>query len=89
MLLPNEDPTTIRDKKKLLDRVTLVVCCNTRRIEKVPIAILERLKNLPSIVRNTWPYLAQRNDWIDIPSFKKLFDQVFILFILELIAKCF
>ena len=40
VLLPSEDPTTIRGKKKLLNRVTLVVCCNATRTEKVPITMI-------------------------------------------------
>ena len=40
VLLPSKDPTTIRGKKKLLDRVTLVVCCNATKTKKVPITMI-------------------------------------------------
>ena len=50
MLLPSEDPTTIRGKKKLLDRVTLVFCCNAIGIDlKVPITIIGKAKELACI----------------------------------------
>ena len=52
-----EDHTTIRGKKKLLDRVTLVVCCNATRIEKVPITIIGKAKEPGCIVRNAWSWL--------------------------------
>ena len=83
MLLPSEDPTTIRGKKKLLDRVTLVVCCNATGTEKVPITMIGKAKEPACIVGNSWPlpYVAQRNAWIDIPCFNKWFDQVFVPFV--------
>ena len=43
MLLPSEDPT-IRDEIKLLNRVTLVVCCNRTRIENFPITTIGKAK---------------------------------------------
>ena len=55
MLLPSEDPTTIRGKKNLLDRVTLVVCCNVTGSEKVPITMIGKAKEPTCIVRKSWP----------------------------------
>ena len=83
VILPSEDPTTIRGKKKLLDRVTLVVCCNANGTEKVPITMIGKAKEPACIVGNSWPlpYLAQKNAWIDIPTFNKWFDHVFVPFV--------
>ena len=50
MLLPSEDPTTICGKKQLLDRVTLVVCCNAIGTEKVPIIMIGKAKEPSCIV---------------------------------------
>ena len=67
----------------MLDIVTLVVCCNVTGTEKVPITMIGKAKEPTCIVGKSWPlpYVAQRNAWIDIPSFNKWFDEVFIPFV--------
>ena len=67
----------------MLDRVTLVVCCNANGTEKVPTTMIGKAKEPACIVGNSWPlpYLAQKNAWIDIPTFNKWFDHVFVPFV--------
>ena len=74
---------TKMQEKKLLDRVTLVICCNATGTKKVPIAMIGKAKEPACIVGKSWilPYVAQRNSSIDIPSFNKWFDEVFVPFV--------
>jgi len=48
----------VREKKKVKDRVTLVICCNATGIEYVPTAMIGKAKEPTCISENTWsmPY---------------------------------
>ena len=83
LLLPSEDPSTIRGRKKSFERVTLVVCCNATGTERIPITMIGQAKEPTCIAGNSWPipYFAQRNAWIDIPTFNKWFGQVFVPYV--------
>jgi len=56
--MPNEDLFIVREKKKVKDRVTLVICCNATGIEYVPTAMIGKAKEPTCISENTWsmPY---------------------------------
>ena len=80
MLLHSE--TTIRGKKKSLARVTLVACYNAIGTKKAHIRMIGKAKEFACIVGNSWPlpYLAQKSGLIKC---------LYLVFVLELIAKCF
>lgn len=77
--LANQRCFDCRSEKKAKDRVTLVVCCNANRTERLPIAMIGKAKEPACISRNSWPipYFQQKNVWIDVPTFNKWFDEVF------------
>lgn len=83
VLLPGEDVSTVRGKKRAKDRVTLVVCSNAIGTERVPITMIGKAKEPACISGNSWPipYMQQKNAWIDVPTFNKWFDEVFELFV--------
>lgn len=77
ILLPTEDVSTVRGKKKKAkDRVTLIVCCNANKTERSPIAMIGEAKEPACILGNSWPipYFQEKNAWIDVPTFNKWFD---------------
>ncbi len=49
LLMPNEDISTTRGKKKAKDRVSLIVCTNTSGMHKIPCALIGKLKELACI----------------------------------------
>jgi DDE superfamily endonuclease len=61
LLMPNEDVLTVMGKKKLKDRVTLVVCANADGSSKIPCMMIGKSKALACIVGRTWciPYHNQ------------------------------
>lgn len=79
VLLPSEDLSTARGKKKSKERVTLVVCCNATGTERVPVAMIGKAKESACIAGRQWPlpYFNQKKAWVDIPVFNQWFDQVF------------
>ena len=80
LLMPNEDISTVRGKKKSKDRVTLVVCANADGSNKIPCTIIGKSRNPSCIVGKTWPipYLHQRKAWMDQPTCQQWFDTVFV-----------
>jgi hypothetical protein len=44
LLMPNEDISTIRGKKKSKDRVSLIMCTNTMGTHKIPYALIGKPK---------------------------------------------
>ena len=60
--------------------------------QNVQITMIGKAKEPPCIFGKSWPlpYVAPRNAWLDICTFNKWFDEVFVpLFVLEPITKCF
>jgi hypothetical protein len=44
LLMPNEDISTTRGKKKAKDRVSLIICANASGTHKIPCALIEKPK---------------------------------------------
>jgi hypothetical protein len=44
LLMPNEDISTTRGKKKAKDRVSLIICANASGTHKIPYALIGKLK---------------------------------------------
>lgn len=55
VLMPNEDTSKVRGKKKSKNRVTLLVCCNATRTKRVPITMIDKAKEPACISGNIWP----------------------------------
>jgi hypothetical protein len=49
LLMPNEDISTTKGKKKAKDQVSLIVCTNTSRTHKIPCALIGKPKELACI----------------------------------------
>lgn len=69
---------------KAKDRVTVVACCNTTCLLKVPIAVISSARN--SVVflhvrKLSTPYVAQRSAWVDSSICQRWFDEVFVPFV--------
>ena len=80
ILMPYEDVSTTRGKKKSKDRVTLCVCANSTGSHKIPCTMVGKAARPACISGKTWPlpYYNQKRAWIDGPVFTKWLDEVFI-----------
>lgn len=79
VLLPDEDISSLRGKKKSKERVTLAVCSNATGSHKLPLTMLAKPKN-PACLRNSqWPlvYYNQKRGWMDAKTYKRWFEEVF------------
>ncbi len=67
-LMPNEDISTTRGKKKAKDRVYLIVCANASGMHKIPLALIGKPKELACIKDKQWPipYFNQAKTWMDV-----------------------
>jgi hypothetical protein len=61
LLMPNEDISTIRRKKKSKDRVSFIVCANTMGTHKIPCTLINKSKAPTCIKDRQWPvpYFSQ------------------------------
>jgi len=61
LLMPNEDISTTRGKKKSKDRVSLIVCANAVGTHKIPCALIGKPKAPACIKDRQWhvPYFSQ------------------------------
>jgi len=61
LLMPNENISTTRGKKKSKDRVSLIACTNAVGIHKIPCALINKPKALACIKDHQWhvPYFNQ------------------------------
>jgi hypothetical protein len=61
LLMPNEDISTTRGKKKSKDRVSLIVCANAVGTHKIPCALIGKPKAPACIKDRQWhvPYFNQ------------------------------
>jgi hypothetical protein len=80
LLMPNEDISTTRGKKKSKDRVSLIVCANAVGSHKIPCALIGKPKALACIKDRRWPvpYFIQAKAWMDAETCWKWFNEVFI-----------
>jgi len=79
LLMPNEDISTTKGKKKAKDRVSLIVCGNAFRTHKIPCALIRKPKKLACIKDQQCPipYFNQAKAWTDVESCWKWFNEVF------------
>ena len=79
LLMPNEDLTSVRGRKKSKDRVTIVVCSNASGSHKLPCAMIGKSKTPACINKKEWPlvYFNQARAWMDQGTYKRWFDEVF------------
>jgi hypothetical protein len=68
LLMPNEDISTTKGKKKAKDRVYLIVCANAFGTHKIPCALIGKPKELAYIKDQQWPipYFNQAKAWMDV-----------------------
>jgi hypothetical protein len=61
LLMPDEDISTTRRKKKSKGRVSLIVCTNAMGTHKIPCALINKLKAPACIKDHQWhvPYFSQ------------------------------
>lgn len=79
LLMPDEDISTTRGKKKANDRVSLIVCANATGTHKIPCALIGRPKEPACIKDRHWPipYFNQPKAWMDVETCWKWFNEVF------------
>jgi hypothetical protein len=81
LLMPDEDISTSRGKKKCKDRVSLIMCANVVGIHKIPCTLIGKPKALACIKDRQWPvpYFSQVKAWMDVETCWKWFNEVFLL----------
>ena len=80
LLMPDEDISTTRGKKKSKDRVSLVVCANSTGTHKIPCTMIGKAKK-PACMKDRncpVPYLNQAKAWMDVQTCWKWFNEVFV-----------
>jgi hypothetical protein len=79
LLMPDEDISTTRGKKKSKDRVSLIVCTNAAGSHKIPCALIGKSKGPACIKDRQWPvpYFIQAKAWMDVETCWKWFNEVF------------
>jgi hypothetical protein len=81
ILMPNEDISSTRGKKKAKDRVSLIVCANASGTHKIPCVMIGKPKEPACIKDRHWPvpYFNQAKAWMDVETCWKWFNEVFVL----------
>jgi transposase-like protein len=80
LLMPDEDISTTRGKKKSKDRVSFIVCANAVGSHKIPCALIGKPKAPACIKDRQWPipYFIQTKAWMDVETCWKWFNEVFL-----------
>ena len=79
LLIPFEDVSSTRGKKKAKERVSLVVCANATGTHKIPCTLIGKAK-FPTCIKNReWPvkYINQNKAWMDVSTCWKWLEEVF------------
>ena len=79
LLMPFEDDSRTREKKKAKERLSLVVCANATGTHKIPGTLIEKTK-FPACIKNReWPvkYISRNKAWMDVSTCWKWFEEVF------------
>ena len=79
MLMPFEDVSSTRGKKKAKKKVLLVVCANATGTHKIPFTLIGKAK-FPTCIKNReWPvkYISQNKAWVNVSTCWKWFEEVF------------
>jgi hypothetical protein len=81
ILMPNEDISSTRGKKKAKDCVSLIVCANASKTHKIPCVMIGKPKELACIKDRHWPvpYFNQAKAWMDVETYWKWFNEVFVI----------
>jgi len=80
ILMPNEDISSTRGKKKAKDRVSLIVCANASGTHKIPCVMIGKPKEPMCIKDRHWPvpYFNQTKAWMDVETCWKSFNELFV-----------
>jgi hypothetical protein len=80
ILMPNEDISSTRGKKKTKDRVSLIVCANASGTHKIPCVMIRKPEKPTCIKNQQWPvpYFNQAKAWMDVETCWKWFNEVFV-----------
>jgi hypothetical protein len=80
LLMPDEDISTTRGKKKSKDRVSLIVYANAMGTHKIPCTLIGKPKAPACIKDRQWhvPYFSQTKAWMDVKTCWKWFNEVFL-----------
>jgi len=80
ILMPNEDISSTRSKKKAKYCVSLIVCANAFGTHKIPCVMIGKPKEPACIKDRHWPifYLNQAKAWMDVETCWKWFNEVFV-----------
>jgi len=80
ILMPNEDISSTRGKKKVKDRVSLIVYANASGTHKIPCVMIGKPKEPACIKDRHWPvpYFNQAKTWMDVETCWKWFNKVFV-----------
>ena len=70
LLMPDEDISSTRGKKKSKDRVSLIVCANALGTHKIPCALIGKPKEPACIKDRQWPlpYFNPAKAWMDVET---------------------
>jgi hypothetical protein len=70
LLMPDEDISTTKGKKKSKDQVSFIVCANAVGTHKIPCALISKPKALACIKDYQWlvPYFSQAKAWMDVET---------------------
>ncbi|KAI6648197.1 hypothetical protein LOD99_12006 [Oopsacas minuta] len=79
LLMPFEDVSSTRGKRKAKDRLSLVVCANGTGTHKIPCTLIGKPKSPACIKNRDWPlkYFSQGKAWMDVNTCWKWFNEVF------------
>ena len=79
LLIPFEDVSSTRGKKKAKERVSLIVCANATGTHKIPCTLIRKPKFLACIKSREWPvkYISMNKAWMDVSTCWKWFEEVF------------
>ena len=80
LIMPDENVTSVRGKKKSKDRVSLVVCANATGDHKIPLCMIGKPKEPACSKNRKWPlvYLNQNRAWMDVAICWQWFENVFL-----------
>ncbi len=80
ILMPNEDISNTRGKKKAKYCVSLIVCTNAFGTHKIPCVMIGKPKEPTCIKDRHWlvPYFNQVKAWMDMETCWKWFNEVFV-----------
>ncbi len=70
LLMPDEDISTTRGKKKSKDQVSLIMCANAMGTHKIPCRLISKPEAPACIKDRQWhvPYFSQAKAWMDVET---------------------